>query len=75
MAPIRYAARQPDQVRNREVEATSSRIWSKAVTVVFETEPELIASVPVSYTHLSPWWWVFTSTRGASPTISSILAR
>jgi acetoacetate decarboxylase len=45
MAPIRYAARQPDQVRSREVEATSSRIWSKAVTVIFETEPELIASV------------------------------
>jgi acetoacetate decarboxylase len=45
MAPIRYAARQPEQVRNREVEATSSRIWSKAITVVFETDAELIASV------------------------------
>ena len=45
MAPIRYAARKPEQVRNREVEATSSRIWSKAITVVFETEAELIASV------------------------------
>jgi acetoacetate decarboxylase len=45
MAPIRYAARQPEQVRNREVEATSSLIWSRAVTVIFETDPELIASV------------------------------
>lgn len=45
MAPIRYAARQPENVRNREVEAASSPIWSRAVTVVFETDPELIASV------------------------------
>jgi acetoacetate decarboxylase len=45
MAPIRYAAHKPEQVGNREVQDASRRIWSKAVTVVFETEPELIASV------------------------------
>ncbi|HXX91187.1 MAG TPA: acetoacetate decarboxylase family protein [Acidimicrobiales bacterium] len=45
MAPIRYAARRPEQVRNREVEATKAAIWSRALTVVFETDPELIASV------------------------------
>ena len=45
MAPTRYAARQPEQVRNREVEATASPIWSRAITVVFETDPEVIASV------------------------------
>jgi len=45
MTPIRYAAREPEQQRNREVEATSTPIWSKAVTVVFETDPELVASV------------------------------
>jgi acetoacetate decarboxylase len=45
MAPIRYAARPPEQVRNREAEATSAPIWSKAVTVVFETDPDLVASV------------------------------
>lgn len=45
MAPIRYAARQPEEQRNREVEATRAPIWSKALTVVFETDPELIASV------------------------------
>lgn len=45
MAPIRYAARAPEQVRNREVEATTSPIWSKALTAVFETDPELIAAV------------------------------
>ena len=45
MAPIRYAARPPEQVRNREVEATATPIWSRAVTVVFATDPELVASV------------------------------
>ncbi len=45
MAPVRYAAREREQVRNREVEATTSPIWSRAVTVVFETDSEAIASV------------------------------
>lgn len=45
MGANRYAARPPQQVRNREVEATSALIWSRAVTAVFETDPDLIASV------------------------------
>jgi len=45
MPSIRYSARPAEKVRNREVEATSTPIWSKAVTVVFETDPELVASV------------------------------
>lgn len=45
MKPIRYAARSPERRRNREVEATASPIWSRALTVVFETEPDLVASV------------------------------
>jgi acetoacetate decarboxylase len=45
MGNVRYGARPPEQVRNREVEATSTPIWSKAVTVVFETDPEAIAAV------------------------------
>jgi acetoacetate decarboxylase len=45
MAAIRYSARPPEQVRNREVEATTRQIWSRAVTVIFETDPALIASV------------------------------
>ena len=45
MTTTRYSARTPDKVRNREVEATSTPIWSRAVTVVFETDPELVASV------------------------------
>jgi acetoacetate decarboxylase len=45
MAPIRYAARPPEQVRNREVEATVTPIWSRTLTAVFETDPELVAAV------------------------------
>jgi acetoacetate decarboxylase len=45
MGSVRYGARPPEQVRNREVEATSTPIWSQAVTVVFETDPEAIAAV------------------------------
>jgi acetoacetate decarboxylase len=45
MGIVRYGARAPEQVRNREVEATTTPIWSKAVTVVFETDPDAIAAV------------------------------
>ncbi len=45
MGVVRYGARAPEQVRNREVEATSTPIWSQAVTVVFETDPDAIAAV------------------------------
>jgi acetoacetate decarboxylase len=42
---IRYAAREPEQQRNREVEATAARIWSTAVTVVWETDLDVIRAV------------------------------
>jgi acetoacetate decarboxylase len=42
---IRYGARPPEQQRNREVEATRAKIWSTAVTVVWETDPEVIRAV------------------------------
>ena len=45
MGTVRYGARPPEMVRNREVEATAAPIWSRAVTVVFETDPEAIAAV------------------------------
>ena len=45
MREVRYGARSPEQGRNHEVEAASAPIWSKAVTVVFETDPEAIAAV------------------------------
>ncbi len=45
MGKIRYGARPPERVTNREVEATRSPIWSKAVTVIFETDPDAVADV------------------------------
>jgi acetoacetate decarboxylase len=42
---LRYGARAPEQQRNREVEATAAKIWSTAVTVVWETDPEVVAAV------------------------------
>ena len=45
MTSIRYAGRPPDERRNREVEAVQRQIWTRAVTVVFETDPEVIAAV------------------------------
>lgn len=40
-----YAARPVAAVRHREVEATATPIWSRALTVVFETDPALVAAV------------------------------
>lgn len=45
MAAIRYGARPPEQQRNREVETTSAKIWSTAVTVWWETDLEVIRAV------------------------------
>jgi acetoacetate decarboxylase len=45
MAQVRYAGRPVDRQRNREIEAVRSPIWTRAVTVVFETDPEVVASV------------------------------
>jgi acetoacetate decarboxylase len=45
MATIRYGARPPEQQRNREVEAVSAKIWSTAVTVIWETDPDVIRAV------------------------------
>lgn len=45
MSTIRYAARQPAQRRNREVEATTAEIWSEAVSCIYETDPEIIAAI------------------------------
>lgn len=45
MTSVRYGARAPKQRRNREVEATSAKIWSQALTAVWETDPEILAAV------------------------------
>jgi acetoacetate decarboxylase len=42
---VRYGARPAEQQRNREIEAVRSKIWSRAVTIVFETDPDVIADV------------------------------
>ena len=45
MGEVRYGARPVVAQSNREVEATRNAIWSKAVTIVFRTDPEAIAAV------------------------------
>jgi acetoacetate decarboxylase len=42
MSTIRYGGRAPEAQRNREVEAVGTAIWSTAVTVVWETDPDVI---------------------------------
>jgi acetoacetate decarboxylase len=42
---VRYGARDLAAQRNREVEATTAKIWSTAVTVVWDTDPEVIRAV------------------------------
>jgi acetoacetate decarboxylase len=45
MGQIRYGARSLDQLRNREVEATSVKTWATTLVAVYETDPEVIAAV------------------------------
>ncbi|MBX6389826.1 MAG: acetoacetate decarboxylase family protein [Frankia sp.] len=42
---IRYAARTPDQLRNREVEATSVDTWALSLVAIYETDPGLVGQV------------------------------
>jgi acetoacetate decarboxylase len=42
---VRYGARPPEAQRNREIEATKAKIWSTAVTVIWETDPDVIRAV------------------------------
>jgi acetoacetate decarboxylase len=45
MARVRYGARTPDELQNREVEATSVGAWATSLTAVYETDPEVVAAV------------------------------
>jgi acetoacetate decarboxylase len=45
MTQVRYGAREVEQRRNREIEATKGEIWSQALTAIYETDPEVIAAV------------------------------
>lgn len=45
MGRIRYGGRTPEQLRNRELEATSVETWATTLTAVYETDPEAVAAV------------------------------
>jgi len=45
MARIRYGARSEEELRNRELEATSVATWATSLVAFYETDPELIAAV------------------------------
>lgn len=45
MARIRYAARTPEQLANREVQATSVGAWATSLVAVYETDPAVVAAV------------------------------
>jgi acetoacetate decarboxylase len=45
MGRIRYGGRSEEQLRNRELEATSVETWATTLTAIYETDPEAIAAV------------------------------
>jgi acetoacetate decarboxylase len=45
MARIRYGARSEEQLRNREVEATSVDVWATTLVATYLTDPEVVAAV------------------------------
>jgi acetoacetate decarboxylase len=45
MSRIRYAARSEEQLRNREVQATSVDVWATTLVATYLTDPEVIAAV------------------------------
>lgn len=42
---VRYGARTPDELLNREVKATSVGAWSTSLTASYETDPDAVAAV------------------------------
>ncbi|GAC1314302.1 MAG: hypothetical protein NVSMB12_07350 [Acidimicrobiales bacterium] len=45
MSRIRYGARTAEELRNREIEATSVGVWATTLVAVYETDPAVIAAV------------------------------
>src|SRR5271156_2565453 len=45
MTTVRYGARSFDELTNKEVEATSSAIWSTTLVATYRTHPEVVAAV------------------------------
>jgi acetoacetate decarboxylase len=42
---VRYGARTPEELLNREVKATSVGAWSTSLTASYETDPDVVAAV------------------------------
>src|SRR5438445_682724 len=42
---VRYGARSEEELRNRELEATSVGAWATTLTAIYETDPDVIAAV------------------------------
>ena len=54
MTRIRYGARSLDELRNREVEATSVKTWATTLVAIYETDPDVIRAVlPPIFTPLA----------------------
>jgi acetoacetate decarboxylase len=45
VARVRYGARTPDELENREVKATSVGAWATSLTALYLTDPEVVAAV------------------------------
>jgi acetoacetate decarboxylase len=45
MTRVRYGARTPDELENKEVKATSVGAWATSLTAIYETDPDVVAAV------------------------------
>lgn len=45
MGRVRYGARTPEELEDREVKARAIGAWSTSLTAVYETDPEVVAAV------------------------------
>ncbi|HEX6236737.1 MAG TPA: acetoacetate decarboxylase family protein, partial [Acidimicrobiales bacterium] len=45
MGRIRYAARSPEELANREVQATSVGAWATSLVATYATDPDIVAAV------------------------------
>src|SRR5687768_10305996 len=45
MGRVRYGARTPEELTNREVQATSVGAWATSLVAVYETDPDIVAAV------------------------------
>lgn len=45
MGRVRYGARTAEELRNREIEATSVGVWATTLVAIYETDPEVVAAV------------------------------